>query len=157
MQTSPANPTATLMPLWMIFVVTQVGIALVPYVMPLTVRETTAEVAVLNTILPLLGLLDYTLSFIIPRKLVAHAAQSLPKGVGTARPTDAEIMKMAAPALIIQFALLEFVAMLGLAHSLVSRNAAAGLPYAALGILGMLMAKPSAERMRAWVERGAAR
>ena len=43
MQTSPANPTAKLMPLWMIFVVTQVGIALVPYVMPLTVRETTAE------------------------------------------------------------------------------------------------------------------
>jgi hypothetical protein len=158
MQNTPGNAANILTPLWMVFIATQAVFVFAPWVVPLTTRDFSgADIAVLNTALPLLGLFDYTLSFIVPRKLVAHAAKSFPKGVGALRPSDAEVMKMAAPALIIQYALLEFVTLLGLVHTLVSKNPAAGLPYAALGILGMLMAKPSPDRMRACLERGAAR
>jgi hypothetical protein len=99
----------------------------------------------LKVVLPFIALVDYGLSFVLPRALVSRAAAQLP-----AVPSDADILKASAPGLIIQYALLEFVTLLGLVHAMVVQNPNAGLPYAALGILGTLMARPTPERLRGW-------
>lgn len=104
----------------------------------------------LDWILPVAAIVDAFMALLIPRAVLARAAEKLrvPSGTTPGAPTDLQCAQAATPAWLLRFILLELISLVGLLHALTTGNSNAIIPYAAASLFGMFLSRPTPEKIR---------
>ncbi len=139
-----ASPTLTL--LWMAFLMTQILFCLVPWVAAM--NQQPVQTPPWAMVLPLIALMDLALGSVLSRVLLTRAGQALRTQSGTTRPSDTDVLRAGFTALLIRWALFEFVTLIGMFHALLAMQPLIVVPYAAAATLGILISVPRAASLR---------
>lgn len=138
---------SSLLPIWGVFMTAQVAFAFAPWAM-LQLGNVDGVTVDLGAALPFVAAVDLVLAVLLPRALWRRAAETLAKTSGALKLTAAEIVKITAPGLILQLVLLELINLMGVLHAIMAQDPRFSAPYAAIAVLGTLLAIPKEATMR---------
>ena len=94
----------------------------------------------------------FLLSFYLPKLLakatILRVKKKLSLGLSL---TDKDLVSACLPAMIVRLALCEAISVLGLLIGLLGRDIKVALPFFAIGLLAMILARPNLDSWRQWV------